>query len=121
NFAMARDDDSSRLTLVEALKRPERLNTAQRYRLEAEAAYRLNYDLPAAVRWYALHLEHAPQSISGHNNLGVYLSSLGRYEEAVEEFRKAAEIDPFGRAQAQIQLFNEAAILVALGRVDQAA
>ena len=121
NYAMARDADSSRLTLLEALKRPERLNTAQRYRMEAEAAYRVNYDLPAAVRWYELHLEHAPQSVSGHNNLGVYLSSLGRYEEALREFQIAARIDPFGPAQAQVQLFNEAAMLVALGRPAEAA
>jgi tetratricopeptide (TPR) repeat protein len=120
NYAMMRDTDSSRLTLLEALKRPERLNTAQRYRLEAEAAYRLRYDLAEAVRWYELHLEHAPQSISGHNNRGVYLSSLGRYEEALEEFRTAADIDPFGPAQAQVQLFNQVAILLALGRSEEA-
>ena len=121
NYAMARDADSSRLALVEALKRPDRLNTATRYRLEAEAAYRLHYDLAAAVRWYELHLEYAPQSIRGHNNLGVYLSSMGRYEDALAEFRRAVEVDPFGPSQSQILLFNEAAMLLALGRSDEAA
>jgi eukaryotic-like serine/threonine-protein kinase len=116
NYALARNGDSSRLALIEALKRPDRLNTAERYRLEAEAAYVLKYDLPAAVRWYQLHLEHDPQSISGHNNLGVYLASLGRYEDALQEFRTAARIDPFGPAQAQIQLFNESVMLLALGQ-----
>ena len=120
NYAMARDADSSRLALIEALKRPSRLNTAQRYRLEAEAAYRLHYDLPAAVRWYDLHLEHAPQSLSGHNNKGVYLSSMGRYHEALEEFRTAARIDPFGPGHAQPQIFNETATLLVLGRPDDA-
>ncbi len=121
NYALARDADSSRLTLLEALKRPERLSTAERYRMEAEAAYRVNYDLPAAVRWYELHLEHAPQSASGHNNRGVYLSSLGRYEEALEEFQTATKLEPFGPPQAQVQLFNQAAILLALGRSREAA
>jgi tetratricopeptide (TPR) repeat protein len=88
--------------------------------MEAEAAYRVNYDLPAAVRWYELHLEHAPQSVSGHNNRGVYLSSLGRYEEALEEFQTATRLDPFGPSQAQVQLFNQVAILVALGRSREA-
>ena len=119
NYAMARDADSSRLTLMEALKRPHRLNTAQRYRLEAEGAYRLRYDLPAAVRWYDLHLQHAPQSLSGHNNRGVYLSSMGRYEEALEEFRTAARIDPFGPGHAQPQIFNQTATLIALNRLEQ--
>jgi tetratricopeptide (TPR) repeat protein len=121
NYAMARDADSSRLTLLEALKRPERLSTAERYRMEAEAAYRVNYDLPAAVRWYELHLEHAPQSVSGHNNRGVYLSSLGRYEEALREFRTATKLDPFGPAQAQVQIFNQVAMLLALRRMEEAA
>ena len=121
NYAIAREADSSRLALEEALKRPDRLSVAQRYRLEAEAAYRFRYDLPAAVRWYDLHLTYAPQSISGHNNRGVYLSSMGRYEEALNEFRTAARIDPFGPAQGQIYLFNEAAMLLAMGRLDQAA
>ena len=121
NYAIARDVDSSRLALEEALKRPDRLNVAQRYRLEADAAYRLNYDLPAAVRWYELHLTHAPQSISGHNNRGVYLSSMGRYEEALKEFQTAVRINPFRPAQSQIQLFNEVAMLLALGRLEKAA
>lgn len=120
NYAMAGDVDSTRLALVEALKRPDRLNAAHRYSLEAEAAYQLHYDLPSAVRWYDLHLEHAPQSLKGHNNKGVYLSSMGRYEEALAEFRRAAAIDPFGRAHAQPQVFNETAMLIALGRPAEA-
>ena len=121
NYALARDADSSRLALLEALKRPHRLNTAQRYRLEAEAAYQFRYDLSAAVRWYKLHLEHAPQSGGGHNNMGVYLASLGRYEEALDAFRTAAGLNPFGPAQSQIQISNVAAMLLALGRTEEAA
>ncbi len=120
NYALARDSDSSRLALLEALKRPHRLNTAQRYRLEAEAAYQFRYDLPAAVRWYELHLEHAPQSGGGYNNMGVYLASLGRYEEALDAFRTAADSNPFGPAQSQIQISNVAAMLLALGRMEEA-
>jgi tetratricopeptide (TPR) repeat protein len=121
NYALARDPDSSRLALLEALKRPDRLNTAQRYRLEAEAAYQIHYDLSAAVRWYKLHLEHAPQSGGGYNNMGVYLASLGRYEEALEAFRTAAGLNPFGPAHSQIQISNVAAMLLALGRTEEAA
>ena len=120
NYAMARDADSSRLSLLEALKRPSRLNSAQRYRLEAEAAYRVHYDLPAAVRWYDLHIEHAPQSMGGYNNRGVYLSSMGRYEEALDGFRLAASIDPFGPGHGQAFIFNQVAMLLALGRPDEA-
>ncbi|HEX5963302.1 MAG TPA: protein kinase, partial [Gemmatimonadales bacterium] len=121
NYALARETDSSRLALLEALKRPHRLNTAQRYRLEGDAAYQLRYDLPEAIRWYKLHLEHAPQSVGGYNNLGVYLASLGRYEEALDAFRAAAGLNPFGPAQAQIQISNVAAMLLALGRDEEAA
>jgi tetratricopeptide (TPR) repeat protein len=121
NYALARETDSSRLALLEALKRPDRLNTAQRYRLEGDAAYQLRYDLPGAVTWYKLYLEHAPQSGGGYNNLGVYLASLGRYEEALDAFRTSASLNPFGPAQVQIQLSNVAAMLLALGRNEEAA
>ena len=37
---------------AEALRRPDRLSEAEHYRLEADAAYALRYEFPAAVRWY---------------------------------------------------------------------
>ncbi len=120
NYISMRNLDSARLALGEALRRPERLSDAQRYRLEGDAAYALRYDLPAAVRWYGLFLEVMPHSTGGRNNRGLFLCSLGRYDEALADFQRAVADEHFGAAVAQIPLLNETAILVVLGRPAEA-
>src|SRR5262249_97915 len=104
----------------EALKRPDRLGVPRRYRLEADAAYALRYDLPAAVHACDLYLAEQPRSFSVLNNRGLYLVALGRYEDALRDFAEAVRVHPFGPRQAQIQLANESATLVALGRMTDA-
>jgi serine/threonine-protein kinase len=121
NYQAMRNLDSAGLALAEALRRPGRLADAQRYRLEADAAYAVRYDIPAAVRWYDLLLQIAPRSVSAHNNRAVLLYSLGRYQEALAGFRRTEELDLFGVEQAQIEIFNQAVTLLALGRDAEAA
>jgi tetratricopeptide (TPR) repeat protein len=121
NQLTARNLDSARIAFGQALRRPERLSDAERYRLEAEAAYTFRYDMQAALQWYDRLLQEVPRSTVGHNNRGMYLSSLGRYQEALDEFRQAAALDPFAPAKAQIQIFNETVTLLALGQVQAAA
>ena len=120
NYLNERMLDSARIAFAEALKRPDRLGVPRRYRVEAEAAYTMRYDLPAAVRACDLYLQHFPRSYSVLNNRGLYLLALGRYEEALGDFERAVAAHPFGARQAQIQLLNQVATLVTLGRVDRA-
>jgi tetratricopeptide (TPR) repeat protein len=120
NYQTMRNLDSAALALAEALRRPARLSGAQLYRLRADSAYALGYDISGAVRWYDLLLQISPQSISGHNNRAVLLYSLGRYDEALAGFRRTEELEPFGTAQAQIEIFNQTMTLLALGRVAEA-
>jgi tetratricopeptide (TPR) repeat protein len=120
NYVTARNLDSARLAVSEALKRPERMNDAQLYRLRAEAAYALEYDLVGAVHWYDLYLQELPASVGGRNNRGFYLSALGRYEDALADFRRAIELERFGDLHAQPQLLNAAIMLTEMGRLDEA-
>jgi tetratricopeptide (TPR) repeat protein len=120
NYLNDRMVDSAQLAFAEALKRPDRLGVPRRYRVEADAAYAIRYDLAAAVRACDLYLEEAPRSFSVLNNRGLYLLALGRYEDALRDFAEAVRVHPFGPHQAQIQLSNEVATLVALGRVADA-
>jgi serine/threonine-protein kinase len=121
NYQTMRNLDSAGLALAEALRRPARLSDAQRYRLQADAAYALRYDIPAAVRWYDLLLQIAPRHVSGHNNRAVLLYALGRYDEALAGFSRTQELEPFGTGQAQIEIFNQTVTLLALGRDADAA
>src|SRR5262249_55319014 len=51
---------------------------------------------------------------------GVYLLALGRYEDALRDFKKSVQAHPFGPRQAQIQLANQLGTLIALGRIAEA-
>ena len=121
NYLTMRNLDSAAAALAEALRRPDRLSEVERYRLEAEAAYALRYDVPSAVRWYDLMLQIAPRSVVGHNDRGIYLYTLGRYEEALAEFERAESLQRFGVDQAQVPIFNQSVALLALGRDGDAA
>ena len=120
NYQNERVLDSARWAFGQALSRRDRLSELQRYRLEADAAYTLDYDIPAAIRAYDLYLAAVPQSWVGHNNRGNYLLALGRYEDALQSFDSAVASHPFGASQAQIQVMNQAATLVTLGRISDA-
>ncbi|HEU5049504.1 MAG TPA: protein kinase family protein, partial [Gemmatimonadales bacterium] len=120
NFIAARNLDSARIAFAEALRRPGRLNDAQRYRMEAEAAYALHHDLTAAVHWYGLYLQEVPLSVGGRNNRGLYLSAMGRLEDALADFVRAVELERGGDGVAQPQLLNAAIMLWALGRSEEA-
>jgi tetratricopeptide (TPR) repeat protein/tRNA A-37 threonylcarbamoyl transferase component Bud32 len=120
NYLDARNLDSARAAMREAVRRPERLSDANRYRLRADAAYTLDYDLADAVRWYDLYLQEVPHSVGGRNNRALYLSLLGRYEEALGEFQRAVQENPFGSKLVQMSLLNQTAVLVSLGRLRRA-
>ena len=66
-------------------------------------------------------LQLAPLSIAGHNDRGIYLYTLGRYEEALAEFQRAEALQRFGVDQAQVAIFNQSVALLALGRDAEAA
>jgi serine/threonine protein kinase len=120
NYVEQRDLDSARIAFAEALRRPSRLSDTNRYRLLADAAYAIDYDLDAAVRWYELYLQLYPHSTGGRNNYGLYLSFLGRREDALAAFVRAAGENPLGPGNVQSMLLNETAELITLGRRDRA-
>jgi serine/threonine-protein kinase len=120
NYLSARQPDSARHAFSRALAFPHRLTDASRYRLEGDVAYAIHHDLAGAVRWYDLYLQEVPHSRSGRSNRAVYLSALGRYDEAVSDLREAVEANPFGAELAQATMLNLAAALVVVGRIEEA-
>lgn len=120
NFVATRQPDSARMAFSRALSHLERLSPADADRARGDAAFHADHDAEAATQWYRRYLEQRPLSLSGWNNLGLYLSALGRDQEALEAFERAATIDPFFLGPRQIELLNVAAELVVTGRLDSA-
>jgi serine/threonine-protein kinase len=119
NYVNARQIDSARVAYAKALAHAERMSVADDYRLKGDVAYALDHDLRAAVKWYDLFLAEVPWS-SGRMNRGFYLAALGEFDRALMDFEQAVAQSPFGPDQLQPELNNEAAVLVSLGRLDDA-
>jgi serine/threonine-protein kinase len=120
NFVTSRQPDSAGWAFQHALRQRMRLSEAELYRLRADAAFNLEHDIEAAVRWYDAYLQLRPLSAAARNNRALYLSALGRHEEAAHEFAVATTVDPLLKGPRQIQMLNLAAELVVAGRLDSA-
>src|SRR5688572_31694469 len=62
---------------------------------EFEAATRLHQsgDLQGAVRAYVAILDKHPARVDVRSNLGAAYSALGRYEDAIEQYKRALVVD----------------------------
>jgi Flp pilus assembly protein TadD len=81
------------------------------------AATLLPLDAAEAAKIYRMLVAKYPDDAEGHHELGVALAGLGRQEEALGHFQRAAELAP-GSAATQ---YNLAATLERLGWLEQAA
>ena len=85
---------SSGCAASSAFKRGKKLEKARNYD-EALANYRIAYDEEPGNYEYRLYFERARmQAAFAHMDLGKRLRELGKLEESLAEFRRAAEIDP---------------------------
>ena len=75
-------------------------------------------DQATALDYYNKVLAIAPNDASLHNNLGHLYGEMGKSEDAMAEFKKAAELDPNHAAN---YYYNLGAILVNTGKMDDAA
>jgi tetratricopeptide (TPR) repeat protein len=71
-----------------------------------------------ALDYYNKVLAIAPNDPSLHNNLGHLYGDMGRSDDAMAEFKKAADLDP---THAASYYYNLGAILVNKGQMDDAA
>lgn len=120
NFLTERQLDSARLAYNRALSFPDRLSAADTYRLKGDAAYAIDHDIPAALKWYDLYLSEMPHSRSGRSNRALYRTALGEYEQAEADLHEAVASNPFGPELIQPALLNLAAVQVVLGHLDGA-
>lgn len=61
----------------------------------ADIQLEYDWDLKAAEKSYRRALEIRPSDAEGLRTYGYFLFTAGRFEEAIEYYRKALEVDPF--------------------------
>ena len=117
SFGNLGEADSATHAFRQALARPERL--AENWKLACNATVDFtNGDWAGALavseQWVRLYPDH----FGAHNNRGYFQLNTGRSSEALESFRAAERVSPFG--PIQMVLVNQFYALIALARVDEA-
>ena len=57
-------------------------------------AHMMKDDEAAAFEWFEKTMSLAPDFAPAYANRGIYLDKLGRYEDALEDYRRALTLDP---------------------------
>jgi eukaryotic-like serine/threonine-protein kinase len=127
NFAMAYsalatinhnlgDSELARENATKAYELRDRVTEAEREAIEARYYLYVTGDLEKAAEVYAVAVQNYPDSAGAYNHLANDEAELGRYEQAVQDFRKALLLDP-SRASTYANL---AVGLLALNQVEEA-
>ena len=69
-------------------------NLAEAHRALASLCYNIDYDWKKAEREYRLVLKLEPDNANAHGNYAAYLASMGRFDEAVYEAKRAEALRP---------------------------
>jgi eukaryotic-like serine/threonine-protein kinase len=127
NFAMAYsalatinhnlgDSELARENATKAYELSDRVTEAEREAIEARYYAYVIGDLEKAAEVYAVAIQNYPESAGAYNHLANDEGELGRYEQSVQNFRKALLLDP-SRASTYSNL---AVGLLALNQVEEA-
>jgi serine/threonine-protein kinase len=111
-------EDSARLAFLEARRFADRLTPSDRYRVEANLIAIDSGDKTAVVETYNRLIEADPTNAWAYASRGSELRHLGRYDEAVDSFRRAVSVGPF--EPAPLYLSGLVLTLAPLGRIDEA-
>jgi serine/threonine protein kinase/tetratricopeptide (TPR) repeat protein len=127
NFAMAYsalatinhnlgDSELARENATKAYGLRDRVTEAEREAIEARYYLYVTGDLEKAAEVYAVAVQNYPDSAGAYNHLANDEGKLGRYEQSVQDLRKALLLDP-SRASTYANL---AVGLLALNQVEEA-
>src|ERR1700723_3147705 len=105
NFAMAYsalatinhnlgDSELARENASKAYELRDRVTEAEREAIEARYYLYVTGDLEKAAEVYAVAVQNYPDSAGAHNHLANDEAELGRYEQSIQDFRKALLLDP---------------------------
>jgi serine/threonine protein kinase/Flp pilus assembly protein TadD len=111
------ESDLARENAAKSYQLRDRVTEVERESVDARYNLYVTGDLEKSEEVYTLAVQNYPTSAGPYNHLGNNDVSLGRNEQAVDDFRKAMTLDPTRAATYT----NLARALLALDRVDEAA
>ena len=88
------DQKRGKELLAQVAGRLDGLGDSERYRILAFHASAVENDLPKAVEQLRRLAAIYPDNSATHNNIAFYSRRMGRYEDAVKEYREAIRVDP---------------------------
>jgi len=94
NFERFNRDEGKRL-LTEAVKDVDNLTDREKYGILAFYAISVKNKPQEAVEHLKARLALYSSDSAAHNNLGLYYGQMGRFEEAIAEYKEAIRIDPY--------------------------
>jgi len=109
--------DSANIALGEALKRPQRLTEEERMYLQGMQDQRRG-NLASAEATFRELIRRGYQPSSSLGDHGMVLKLAGRYQEALNDFGRAAHISPFGPQQWVLR--HEMDLLLMFGKIAEA-
>jgi tetratricopeptide (TPR) repeat protein/tRNA A-37 threonylcarbamoyl transferase component Bud32 len=88
------DAKRGRELLAQVAGRLDDLSDSERYRILAFHARAVENDLPKALEHLKTLVAIYPDNSATHNNIAFFSRQMGRYEDAVKEYREAIRVDP---------------------------
>ena len=110
------DSELARENATKAYELRDRVTEAEREAIEARYYLYVTGDLEKAAEVYAVAVQNYPDSAGAYNHLANDEEELGRYQQSVQDLRKALLLDP-SRASTYANL---AVGLLALNQVEEA-
>lgn len=88
------------------------------YRLAELETKNLQYD--SAIRWLKKTIDLAPEGLNAFASLGLVYETIGKFEEALEVYKRALEINRKSEKQSPQPPLNLGALLERMGKVEEA-
>jgi serine/threonine protein kinase/tetratricopeptide (TPR) repeat protein len=89
------DRDKGRQLLSQVVKSIDNLTEKEKYGILAFHAVNVENDFEKGIKYTKMRIDLYPDDPIPHNNLGWYYQQLGRFKEAVEEYKAAIRINPY--------------------------
>ncbi len=89
------DRDEGREWLDQAIRSIDKLTDREKYAILAFYAVNVENDLNKGIEYTKMLIDLYPDDPVPHNNLGWYYQQQEHYKKAVEEYKKALQVDPY--------------------------